>query len=578
MRPVPAHRARPCPARWSCTSSYALTRWLTEEREMNPAPRAMSRMKRRTALATIAAMTALVVAAWVATLSAQTAGERIGQVSFPTSCGAAVQKPFERGVALLHSFWYIEAAKAFTAVTQADPDCAIAYWGLAMSQWTQIWAPPQPAALKRGWDAVEKAKAASAKTPRERDFIAAAEAFFKDADTIDHRTRAQAYGRAMEQMYASYPQDREVAIFYALALQATAEPHAKTYASQRKSAEIAEKVLAAEPNHPGAAHYIIHAYDYPPVARQGLAAASRYAQFAPSVPHALHMPSHTYVLLGMWSETIQGNIAAAAAEKARGNPDDRMHALDYLVYAYLQQAQDGDAKRVVDEARSLVSDLAAKQYDSGRPTAHFAMAAIEARWTMERGRWAEAAAIEPRPNRFPHTESMIYFARAIGAARSGQAPQARADVEKLATLRDALKDPYWAEQVEIQRRAAAAWVARAEGQNEAALELARSAAETEDATEKHNISPGPIATARELLGDLLIELGQPASAVREYEASLERAPNRFKTIAGVARAAELSGDRAKARVFYTRLVALAKSADSDRPELKQAKSFLAAAK
>src|SRR5207253_799548 len=192
-------------------------------------------------------------AAWVATPRAQTAGERIGQVTFATSCGAAVQKPFERGVALLHSFWYIEAAKAFTAVTQADPDCAIAYWGLAMSQWTQIWAPPQPAALKRGWDAVEKAKAANAKTPRERDFIAAAEAFFKDADKVDHRTRAQAYGRAMEQMYASYPQDREVAIFYALALQATADPHDKTYASQRKSAEIAEKVLAAEPNHPGAA-------------------------------------------------------------------------------------------------------------------------------------------------------------------------------------------------------------------------------------------------------------------------------------------------------------------------------------
>jgi hypothetical protein len=255
-----------------------------------------------------------------------------------------------------------------------------------------------------------------------------------------------------------------------------------------------------------------------------------------------------------------------------------MHALDYLVYAYLQQAQDGDAKRVVDEARGIVSDLAAKQYDSGRATAAFAMAAMEARWTMERGRWAEAAAIEPRPNRFPHTESMIYFARAIGAARSGQASQARADVEKLAALRDALKDPYWAEQVEIQRRAAAAWVARAEGQNEAALQLARSAAETEDQTEKHNISPGPIATARELLGDLLVELGQPGAAVREYEASLERAPNRFKTIAGVARAAELSGDRAKARTFYTRLVALAKASDSDRPELKQAKSFLAAAK
>jgi len=534
-------------------------------------------MKRRTALATIAAMTALVVAAWVATPRAQTASERIGQVTFATSCGAAVQKPFERGVALLHSFWYIEAAKAFTAVTQADPDCAIAYWGLAMSQWTQIWAPPQPAALKRGWDAVEKAKAANAKTPRERDFIAAAEAFFKDADKVDHRTRAQAYGRAMEQMYASYPQDREVAIFYALALQATADPHDKTYANQRKSAEIAEKVLAAEPNHPGAAHYIIHAYDYPPVARQGLAAASRYAQFAPSVPHALHMPSHTYVLLGMWTETILSNVAAAAAEKDRGNPDDRMHALDYLVYGYLQQAQDGEAKKIVDEARGIMTELAARNYNSGRATAAFAMAAIEARWTMERGRWAEAAAIEPRPTRFPQTDAMIHFARAIGAARTGNAAQARAETEKLGNLRETLqqnKDAYWAEQVEIQRRAAAAWTARAEGKSDDALALMRSAAELEATTEKHNISPGPIVLARELLGDMLLELQQPAKAIAEYEAALTMAPNRFKALYALGRAAELSGDREKARVVYGKLLVVAAASDGARPELAQAKAFL----
>src|SRR5213594_1173070 len=572
MRPVPAHRARPCPARWSCTSSYALTRWLIEEREMNPAPRAMSRMKRRTALATIAAMTALVVAAWVATPRAQTASERIGQVTFATSCGAAVQKPFERGVALLHSFWYIEAAKAFTAVTQADPDCAIAYWGLAMSQWTQIWAPPQPAALKRGWDAVEKAKAASAKTPRERDFIAAAEAFFKDADKLDHRTRAQAYGRAMEQMTVRYPQDREVAIFYALALQATADPHDKTYGNQRRSAEIAEKVFAAEPSHPGAAHYIIHAYDYPPIARQGLIAASRYAQFAPSVPHALHMPSHIYVLLGMWPETIQGNLVAAAAEKDRGNPDDRMHALDYLVYAYLQQAQDVEARRVLDEARGIMTDLAARKYDSGRPTAHFAMAAIEARWALERGRWAEAAAIEPRPNRFPHTEAMIYFARAIGAARSGDAARARADVNRLAALKETMKDPYWAEQIEIQRRAAAAWTARAEGKADEGFTLMRSAVELEASTEKHNITPGPIVTARELYGDMLMEGGQPGPAAHAYEASLRVAPNRFKSLHGAGRAFERAGDRDRAKTYYAKLLTTAASADTERPELREAKA------
>src|SRR5262245_25281512 len=575
MRRAPERRARPCPVRWSCTSSCALTRWLTEEREMNPAPRAMSRMKRRTALATVAVMTALVIAAWVATPRAQTAGERIGQVTFATSCGAAVQKSFERGVALQHSFWYIESAKAFTAVTQADPDCAIAYWGLAMSQWTQIWAPPHPAALKRGWDAVEKAKALNAKTPRERDFIAAAEAFFKDADTVDHRTRVQAYGRAMEQMYARYSQDREVAIFYALALQATADPHDKTYANQRKSAEIASSVFAAEPNHPGAAHYIIHAYDYPPVARQALPAASRYAQFAPSVPHALHMPSHTYVLLGMWTETIQSNVAASAAEKDRGNPDDRMHALDYLVYGYLQQAQDGEAKKIVDEARGIMTDLAARNYNSGRATAAFAMAAIEARWTMERGRWAEAAAIEPRPTRFPQTDAMIHFARAIGAARTGNAAQARAEADNHGNLREMLqqnKDAYWAEHVEIQRRAAAAWTARAEGKSDEALSLMRTAAELEATTEKHNISPGPIALARELLGDMLLDMREPAKAVAEYETALTASPNRFKALHGLGRAAELAGDPDRARAAYGKLLTIAAAADGTRPELAQAKA------
>lgn len=500
--------------------------------------------------------------------------ERVGQVSFPISCNAAVQKPFERAVALLHSFWYLESLKAFVAVTQTDPDCAIGYWGIAMSLWYEIWSPPSPAALKRGAEAIEKAKAIGAPTQRERDYIAGAEAFYKDADRLDHRARAAAYEKAMEQVYRRYPQDREAAVFYALALQATADPHDRTYAHQKRSAEIAEKIFVAQPEHPGAAHYIIHAYDYPALAQRALPAAGRYARFAPSVPHALHMPSHTYVLLGMWPETIQSNVAAAAAEKSRGNPDDRMHALDYLVYAYLQQAQDAEAKRVVDEARGIMADLAVRKYESGRPTAHFAMAAIEARWAMERGRWAEAAVMEPRPNPFPHTESMIYFARAIGAARSGQPAQARASVDKLAVLRDAVKDAYWAEQVEIQRRAATAWVARAEGRNEEALALARSAAETEDRTEKHNITPGPIATARELLGDLLVELGQPAAAVREYEASLDRAPNRFKALHGVARAAELAGDRGKARVFYTKLLALTKSVDLERPELREAQAFL----
>jgi tetratricopeptide (TPR) repeat protein len=514
----------------------------------------------------------------IVALSISTAGaqgpEKIGRVSFPVSCAAAVQKPFERAVALLHSFWYLEAAKAFTEITQADPECAMAYWGLAMTQWTQIWSPPPPAALKRGGEAVEKAKAVKRSLPpRESDFVAAAEAFFKEADTRDHRTRALAYGRAMEQMATRYPDDREVMAFYALSLQATADPKDKSYASQKRSAEIAEKIFAAEPDHPGAAHYMIHGYDYPPLAQQGLPAARRYAQFAPSVPHALHMPSHIYVLLGMWPDTVRSNIAAAAAEKSRGNPDDHMHALDYLVYGYLQQAQDVEAKKVVDEARAIMAELAARKYDSGRPTAHFAMAAIEARWAMERGQWAEAAAIDPRPNRFPHTESMVYLARAIGAARAGNAARARTDVDRLAALKDAMKDAYWAEQIEIQRRAAAAWTARAEGKAEEGFALMRSAVELEASTEKHNITPGPIVTARELLGDMLLEAGQPGPAAEAYEASLRVAPNRFKALAGLARAAERAGDRERARTYYGKLLATAAAADTPRPELQEAKAF-----
>ena len=520
-----------------------------------------------------ASLAAVVLTALVTSTAGAHDGDRVGQVSFPTSCSAAVQKPFERGVALLHSFWYLEANKAFTAIAQSDPDCAMAYWGVAMTNWTQIWSPPPPPALKRGWEAVERAKAAGGKTPRERDFVAAAEAFFKDADTRDHRTRALAYGAVMEQMAQRYPADREVQAFYALSLQATADPKDKTYAAQKRSAQIAEKIFAAEPDHPGAAHYMIHGYDYPPLATLGLPAARRYAEFAPAVPHALHMPSHIYVLLGMWPETIQGNVVAAAAEKDRGNPDDRMHALDYLVYGYLQQGQDVEAKKIVDEARAIMADLAARSYDSGRPTAHFAMAAIEARWTMERGKWAEAAAIDPRPNRFPHTEAMIYFARAVGAARSGNAAGARAATERLGALKDAMKDPYWAEQIEIQRRAAAAWTARADGKADEGFVLMRSAVELEASTEKHNITPGPIVTARELLGDMLMEGGQFGAAVSAYEASLRVAPNRLKSLYSVARAAERAGDRARAREYYGKVLTTAASGDMTRPELQEARAF-----
>ena len=504
-------------------------------------------------------------------------GERLGTVTFPISCQTTMQPPFERAVALLHSFWYLEALPAFTAVTQADPDCAMGYWGIAMSLWYQIWSPPSPAALQRGWEAVEKAQAAPSTTSRERDYIMAAAAFFQGWDTRDHRTRALAYEQAMEQVYHRYPHDLEAAAFYALALQATADPKDKSYAQQRKSSTIAEQIFAAAPDHPGAAHYLIHAYDYPTLAARGLAAARRYAQFAPSVPHALHMPSHIYVLLGMWPETIQSNLAAAAAEQQRGNPDDHLHALDYLIYAYLQQAQDHDAQRVLDEGRGIVAALAARHYDSGRPTAHFAIAAMEARWAMERERWGEAAALAPRPHKFPHTEAMIFFARALGAARTGNTPQARADVAQLARLREALlqaQNGYWAEQVDIQYRAAMAWALYAEGKGDEALAMMRAAAELEESTEKHNITPGPLALARELLGDLLLELRQPAEARRAYETALQAAPNRFKALHGVAKAAALAGDRETASHYYGKLVELAAPNENARPALQEARAFV----
>ena len=526
----------------------------------------------------VGASLAVVTLLMISTASAQTASDKIGQVSFPISCNPAVQKPFERGVALLHSFWYLESVKVFTAVTQADPDCAMGYWGVAMSLWYQIWSPPSPANLKRGWEAVEKAKAAPTKTQRERDWVAAAEAFYKDGDKLDHKTRALAYEKAMAQVYARYPQDREAMAFYALALQATAEPHDKTYAKQKKSAELAENGHGRRAG--SSRRRTLH---HP---RLRLPDAGPRAA---STPRAATTSSRRRCRMRCTCPRTSTCCSACGRRRSRAIsprrrprrpaaiPDDHMHALDYLVYAYLQQGQDVEARKVLAEGRAIMADLAARKVESGRPTGHFAIAAMEARWAMERGQWQEAASIEPRPNRFAHTESMIYFARAIGAARTGNAAQARIDADKIAALRDALqqaKNTYWAEQVEIQRRAAAAWVARAEGKNDEALRLMRSAAELEEATEKHNITPGPIATARELCGDLLMDLGQPAQAVREYEASLKLAPARFKALHGAGRAAELAGDRETAKSYYVRLVAVAAPADTQRPELAQAKSFL----
>jgi hypothetical protein len=511
-------------------------------------------------------------------------GEKLGRVNFTVSCNEAAQQQFNRAVALLHSFWYDEAAKAFVEVTKTDPKCGMGYWGIAMSSYHPVWTPPLPAELQAGLTAAQKARVTGAGTQRERDYIAAIETFYKDADKIDHRTRALAYERAMEQLYLHNPDDNEAAVFYALALLGTAQPTDKTYARQKKAAEILNRVLLSEPEHPGVAHYLIHSFDYPPLASLALNAARSYAKIAPSAPHALHMPSHIFTRLGLWQESIESNIASAAAARdydAKMHPGtasfNQLHAMDYLAYAYLQTARDGKAKEIVDTLYAM-SKLNANTFQAA-----YAFAAIPARYALERRQWSAAAALKLFPSDFPwsnyaNAAAMIYFARSLGASRSGDTTGALKDIERLSAIQQSLvaaKETYWATQVEIQRQTAAAWLAHAGGKNEEALKLMRSAADLEDSTEKDPVTPGAIVPARELLGDLLLELRQPQQAVKEFEASLLVSPNRFNGLYGAAKAAELSGDRDKARAFYAKLTTLGEHSDGQRPELQAAKVFLA---
>ncbi|HLC42807.1 MAG TPA: hypothetical protein VJO34_14440, partial [Methylomirabilota bacterium] len=390
----------------------------------------------------------------------------------------------------------------------------------------------------------------------------------------DHRTRAVAYEKAMGQLAQRYPDDREAAVFYALALNVTALPTDKTYAQQLKAASVLEKVFAEQPEHPGVAHYLIHSYDYPPIAYRGLDAARRYASIAPSAPHAQHMPSHIFTRRGFWQESIASNRASAATATDHLN---HLHAMDYLAYAYLQGAQDREAKRVLEEVRAL-GKIKIEHFVSA-----YALAAIPSRFALERGQWAEAATLALYPSefpwsRFPQSEAILVFARALGAARSGNVAAAKGDLAKLQSFREALasaKQGYWAEQVEIQSQVVSAWIARAEGRNDEALRLLRGASDLEDATEKSPVTPGPILPARELLGELLLELGEPKQALAAFEHSMKAEPNRLKGTYGAARAAELSGDRVKAKAYYATLVEIAKNADTERPELREAKAYLA---
>ena len=508
----------------------------------------------------------------------------LGQVRFPVSCTPAAQKTFERGVALLHSFWYDEAERTFSEVTRTDPSCVMGYWGVAMSFYHPIWAPPTPADLEKGKAAVAKAKSAQAKTPRERDYIDAMDAFYRDAEKVPHRERALAWRNAMQQLSARYPEDREAAIFYALALIGTAPLTDKTYASQKQAAEILNAILPEQPRHPGIAHYMIHSYDSPQLAALALPAARSYAKIAPAAPHALHMPSHIFTRLGLWQDSVDSNLASASAAKkyvSKTFPgamsQDQLHAMDYLAYAYLQTCRDTEARRILDES------AAASKVDQQVFQVAYAFAAIPARYALERKRWSEAASLRVKPawfqwKQFPWAEAITSFARAIGLARSGNPSAAKAEIDKLAAIQKALaevKEPYdWSAQVEVQRLAALAWVAHAEGNQEAALRWMRAAADLEDKSDKHPVTPGAVLPARELLGELYMELNQPAQALPEFEQVLRDAPKRFNATYGAARAAELSGDRRRAAERYSELLQQCGQAGAQRLELQNARTFL----
>jgi len=504
-------------------------------------------------------------------------GEKLGRVQFKTSCTPEAQKQFERALAMLHSFFFPETVKAFSAIPETDPKCAIAYWGIAISQRPNpLVGPFDAATLKRGLDAIEKGKAIGAKTQRERDWLAALEEFYKDYDQVDQTTRTKNYEKAMERLAKKYPDDVEAKIFYALALNETFDQ--KTLDSLVKAANILEPLDRKYPDHPGVTHYLIHSYDFPPLAKRGVAAANKYAKVAPSAPHAQHMPSHIYTMIGMWEESIAANqrsVATAREYVVRANLDGTLagvpHAYDFMAYAYLQLGQDS-------KAEALIGETAAVKKIVGTRLASLALAAVPARYALERQDWQGSAQLKPLGTGLPAGEAITHFARAMGAARSGDQAAAQADIEKLKEQRAALEkanQSYWAEQVEIQILAAQAWLAHAQRNRADALKYMRAAADLEDNTEKHVAMENRLYPMRELLADMLLELGLPLAALKEYELSMRATPNRLRGWYGAAKAAEAVGDQKKAAGYYGKLTQLTRNADGGRAEIREAKLKLA---
>ena len=496
----------------------------------------------------------------------------LGKVSFSTSCNRKVQPQFDRAVAMLHSFWFQQGEKAFREVLERDPSCAIANWGIASILIGNTFvgaATPEDA--QKAKEAIQRGRLTGAKTERERFYIEAVAEYYDRFNDRPHGARMKSLADAFEVVAKRFPKDDEAQIFYAIYLTATQSPTDKTFSDTLKAARILEGQFKKHPNHPGVAHYLIHSYDYPPIADKGLDAAKRYAEIAPSAPHALHMPSHIFTRVGAWEASVATNRRSAAASRAEKEPNGGLHATDYMVYAYMQLARDNDASQAWQDARRL-TDI-----NPNNPTIAYALVAMPARIALERGMWKEAAQLEPRSSKVSYTDAMTYFARSLGSARSGDPDAADKGAQELARIANGLKaakNDYWATEVEVQRLSAATWTDYAKGNRDEALTLMRSAADLEDKSEKHAVTPGRLVPARELLGEMLLELKRPAEALTEFEESQKHDPNRFRGLYGAAQAAAQSGDVAKAKRYFTQLVDLAGKGDA-RSELEQAKAYLA---
>ncbi len=504
-------------------------------------------------------------------------GEQLGSVLFPVSCAPAVQASFNRGVALLHSFWYEEAEKQFDTISEQDPNCAMAHWGEAMSKYHQLWERPDKEKLQAGWEEVQRAQKLHARTQREREYIAAVAAFYRDYKKKDHLVRATAYSQAMAKVYADNPDDLEAGAFYALSLLASEPPNDGSFANRKKAIGILNPLFKQQPNHPGLAHYIIHSCDKPQLASLGLDAARAYAQIAPSSAHAVHMPSHIFARLGLWQGDIHSNLQSVEITRKTtamhmGGAGHQVHAMDFLLYAYLQVGQEAEAKKLIDELNSM-SQADAKGDMAGYLA--YAFAEFPAVYTLEMRHWADAAALEPRPNAQPVDAFMVYWARTIRAARSGDLAAARKDSQRLDELIEATKKSkyaYTADDMGTARDQARAWVAFAEHKNDEALRLMRTVADKQDAVGTGEVD----IPAREMLADMLLESNRPADALGEYERSNASAPNRFNGLYGAARAAELADQPKKANKYYTELLKNCENgAHSERPELARARTLLA---